>query len=131
MARRAPSEARMCPAVPPHIKPMVATATVMSRRCRPSSLEALATDVIVAQVLPVLEGAVAPEGADALAAAGKNPFVACKPAIIETLIEKIQRKRGHLNLSCVQFEILFCRSGVKKLDLFLTSEFLARKDALR
>ncbi|KAL3216508.1 hypothetical protein MRX96_033009 [Rhipicephalus microplus] len=78
------------------------TASLMSRRSRPSTLEALATDVIVVQ-----------------------------PSIIESLIEKLQKKRGHLNLTGLQFEILLCRAGVKKLDLFLTSEFLARKDALR
>ncbi|XP_075531906.1 uncharacterized protein LOC142564675 [Dermacentor variabilis] len=114
---------------------VAASAALMSRRCRPSSLEALATDVIVARVLPALERVVLAQAdgscVDDALPEGHNPFATCKPAIIESLIEKLQKKRGHLNLTSLQFEILLCRAGVKKLDLFLTSEFLARKDALR
>lgn len=102
----------------------------MSRRSRVPSLESLATDVLAVEVLPAIERAVPPEGIDALPD-GRNPFAVCKPAIIESLVDKFQRLRGHLNLTCLQFEILLCRTGVKKLDLFLTSEFMARKDATR
>lgn len=146
MSGRAPRQARMIPAFlhdvaddkPSVVAPppcSVFAAAPMSRRSRPPTLEALATDVIVAKVLPALERVVLDQpddcSVDGALSDGRNPFVACKPAIIESLIEKIQKKKGHLNLTSLQFEILLCRAGVKKLDLFLTSEFLARKDALR
>ncbi|KAH7939697.1 hypothetical protein HPB52_016130 [Rhipicephalus sanguineus] len=130
-------EDKPCAAVVPPPSAIASTiAPLMSRRSRPSTLETLATDVVVAQVLPALERVVLaqPDGGgnvDEALCEGRNPFVSCKPAIIESLIEKIQKKRGHLNLTSLQLEILLCRAGVKKLDLFLTSEFLARKDALR
>lgn len=101
----------------------------MSRRSTPSSLATLATDVIATIVLPAVQDSIPPEGVDGLPE-DQNPFANLGPAVTQYLIEQLLRKRGQYNLTCLQLEILLCRGGVKKLDLFLTSEFLARREAM-
>ncbi|XP_040355735.1 uncharacterized protein LOC121046083 [Ixodes scapularis] len=106
------------------------SALAMSRRFTPPSLGELATNVVATVILPAVEECVPPEGIDGLPER-MNPFITCAAPLLEHLIEQVQRKRGPHSLSCLQFEILLCRGGVTRLDLFLTSEFLESREPSR
>ncbi|CAN7995531.1 unnamed protein product [Ixodes hexagonus] len=106
------------------------SAFAMSRRFTPPSLGDLAMDVVATIVLPAVEERVPPEGIAGLPE-HLNPFVTCAAPLLEHLIEQVQRKREPHTLNCLQFEILMCRGGITKLDLFLTSEFLESREPSR